>query len=56
MSNVCLGLAKPLKKDELYILQRQYLPLGKIGGFPAWLNPVNLPLTKYLQCLVIKFL
>lgn len=51
-SPVFLGLALKLESDELYKLERQYLPLGKVGGFPAWLNPVTIPQSEDLECLV----
>lgn len=55
-NNVYLGFANPLDKNELFSLKRQYLPLGKVGGFPAWLNPTNLPQVKQLACLVKNFI
>ena len=51
-SSVFLGLASKLEPDELFKLERQYLPLGKVGGFPAWLNPVTIPQSEELECLV----
>uniref|UniRef100_A0A1I8B3X5 MYND-type domain-containing protein n=1 Tax=Meloidogyne hapla TaxID=6305 RepID=A0A1I8B3X5_MELHA len=51
-SPVFFGIATKLEPDQLYKLERQYLPLGKVGGFPAWLNPVTIPQSEDLECLV----
>nr|CAD2136355.1 unnamed protein product [Meloidogyne enterolobii] len=51
-SPVFFGVATELEPDDLYKLERQYLPLGKVGGFPAWLNPVTIPQSEDLECLV----
>ncbi|KAI1725341.1 MYND finger domain-containing protein [Ditylenchus destructor] len=52
--NVFLGFARNVPQNESYSLQRQYLPLGKIGGLPAWLNPVTLPTLDELTCPTCK--
>uniref|UniRef100_A0A915LWM3 MYND-type domain-containing protein n=1 Tax=Meloidogyne javanica TaxID=6303 RepID=A0A915LWM3_MELJA len=49
---VFFGIATEVEPDGLYKLERQYLPLGKVGGFPAWLNPVTIPQSEDLECLV----
>lgn len=49
-SPIYLGLAVELKPEKLYTLERHYLPLGKIGGFPAWLNPRTIPQNEELKC------
>lgn len=51
-SPVQMGLAVLLEPSRLYSLERHYLPLGKCGGHPAWLNPANLPSTSELACQV----
>uniref|UniRef100_A0A915D3T6 MYND-type domain-containing protein n=1 Tax=Ditylenchus dipsaci TaxID=166011 RepID=A0A915D3T6_9BILA len=51
-TSVFLGYANSLPPDQLYSLKRQYLPLGKIGGLPSWLDPVNLPSPTDLICSV----
>uniref|UniRef100_A0A915P5Y2 MYND-type domain-containing protein n=1 Tax=Meloidogyne floridensis TaxID=298350 RepID=A0A915P5Y2_9BILA len=51
-SPVFFGIATELEPDDLYKLERQYLPLGKVGGFPAWLNPVTIPQSEDLECSV----
>jgi len=51
-SPVFFGIATEVEPDELYKLERQYLPLGKVGGFPAWLNPVTIPQSEDLECSV----
>ncbi|KAK2197657.1 Programmed cell death protein 2 [Babesia duncani] len=38
-----------LSRGEPWELQRQYFP-SKVGGFPAWLNPVGLPSEDDLRC------
>uniref|UniRef100_A0A915MDM3 Programmed cell death protein 2 C-terminal domain-containing protein n=1 Tax=Meloidogyne javanica TaxID=6303 RepID=A0A915MDM3_MELJA len=53
-SPVFFGIATELGPDDLYKLERQYLPLGKVGGFPAWLNPVTIPQSEDLECLVCR--
>lgn len=51
-NGVYLGFGNTLEPNELFSLKRQYLPLGKVGGLPAWLNPANLPQIEQLTCLV----
>ncbi|EKX74341.1 conserved hypothetical protein [Theileria equi strain WA] len=38
-----------LSKAEAWRLQRHYFP-SKLGGYPAWLNPVDLPEENELHC------
>lgn len=38
-----------LSKAEAWKLQRHYFP-SKLGGYPAWLDPVNLPSEAELHC------
>jgi hypothetical protein len=45
-----LAVAEVLPKDELYKLRAIYFPVGKIGGRPAWLNPVKVPKAEDLKC------
>lgn len=47
---IYLGFVKGLDKTTVASVQRHYLPLGKVGGRPAWLNPANLPLKKQVEC------
>ncbi|VDP45719.1 unnamed protein product [Heligmosomoides polygyrus] len=47
---VYLGFGNNMEIDNLYRLRSIFLPLGKIGGKPAWLNPQYLPTTADLQC------
>ena len=51
-SRIYLGLSVKLPPDQLFTLERHFLPLGKIGGFPAWLNPMALPSADELACSV----
>ncbi|KAE9554579.1 hypothetical protein FO519_002218 [Halicephalobus sp. NKZ332] len=47
---IYLGFPVKVTKNDVASLQRQYLPLGKIGGHPAWLNPTLLPSSKQIYC------
>ncbi|GMT20573.1 hypothetical protein PFISCL1PPCAC_11870, partial [Pristionchus fissidentatus] len=47
---VYLGFAAPYDVDDLYRLSSCYLPLGKVGGKPAWLNPVHVPKSEEMVC------
>jgi len=49
---VYLGFVEDLKQDEHHVLERHYLPLGKVGGKPAWLNPATVPQPFELTCKV----
>ncbi|KAI6234312.1 Programmed cell death protein 2 [Aphelenchoides fujianensis] len=48
--DVKLGLPRVLREDELYQLRRHYLPLGKVGGKPQWLDPVRVPKAEDVKC------
>ncbi|GMR43051.1 hypothetical protein PMAYCL1PPCAC_13246 [Pristionchus mayeri] len=47
---VYLGFAAPYDTDDLYRLSSCFLPLGKVGGKPSWLNPVAIPKSEQLTC------
>lgn len=47
---VYMGFGKELDAANIVSLKRHYLPLGKVGGKPAWLNPVNLPSNNLITC------
>ncbi|GMS90362.1 hypothetical protein PENTCL1PPCAC_12537, partial [Pristionchus entomophagus] len=47
---VYLGFAAPYDTDDLYRLSSCFLPLGKVGGKPSWLNPVAIPKSEELAC------
>jgi hypothetical protein len=51
-NSIFLGFALEMDQNELFSLDRQFLPLGKIGGFPACLDPVNVPKAEELACSV----
>ncbi|KAK5977805.1 MYND-type domain-containing protein, partial [Trichostrongylus colubriformis] len=51
---VYLGFGNYLEIDDLYRLRSIFLPLGKIGGKPSWLNPQYLPTTADLQCSICQ--
>lgn len=55
-TDVYLGFANELEANELFSLKRQYLPLGKIGGKPSWLNPTNIPEISQLTCSVYIYI
>lgn len=48
---VYLGFAAEYETNELYRLKSCFLPLGKVGGKPSWLDPVNIPRSDDLKCL-----
>lgn len=49
-----LGFGTVVEPHLSYRLLAHYLPLGKVGGKPAWLNPVNLPSSSSLLCRVCE--
>lgn len=51
---IYLGFANSLETGDLYRLRSIFLPLGKVGGKPSWLNPLCLPTTADLQCNVCQ--
>ncbi|VDP15318.1 unnamed protein product [Onchocerca flexuosa] len=51
---VYLGFGTVLEPQLSYRLLSHYMPLGKIGGKPAWLNPVNLPANNSLLCRICE--
>lgn len=51
---VYLGFGEELEPENLYRLRSQFLPLGKVGGKPSWLNPKNIPTSAQLECKVCQ--
>ncbi|CAD5205837.1 unnamed protein product [Bursaphelenchus okinawaensis] len=52
MSNqlVYIGLPKEIEQEKRFQLKSIYLPIGKIGGKPSWLNPTCIPKASDVLC------